>query len=584
MAVPAQLHRQLTSGNLPTITTREADVGTAMDDVRSAIDMVHLAKDTPNWDSLDARAMFNMSAWATCAVGEVSHMRLNRAKLSLGMAGDGYSWASGEAERIYGEWTKWQKTAIKGSFAWLLTLINTVDALETVKRRYGKHLTLARDYFEYELTADQRAWFENGLARTLLDDLERGVLPGPMIPDTLAAGDDDNGWTPQGLGVDPQTGYLLQTSYNSQGEAVLTVIDPDTGEIINTVNLGAAGPAGIAPDHAGGVSVDPETGKVYVNSSKGGGPNGDEPMVYEYDRDDIIGKGAQGPGSTVGVTAPPQTMPEGAYSTFHGGKLYVGTFESDGNGELTVYEKQYNPSNHQVEWVQSEGPYDTPPQTQGVAIRDGKIYFSTSEGRHHNTTGDGDDDYNPGKVIAHDLADTDDWADEDRGEVTHLPNMLEGIAAVPGSGIWGTYESGSDKYDEPKGGSKDSMWPSIFFSRSPYAGSELHSEYESMNKAGRHLDEAQDAFDACETEIHALGLPASSLGEVPQAATYASAVVKFFDQTARWLDKGKLASGVTARGVVESAIEYERSDDLSTMGSVYLQMRLGSYVSKDWTL
>lgn len=587
MAVPAQLHRQLTSGNLTTIRTRETDADTAMDDVRAAIDMVHLAKDTPNWESLNARAMFNISAWATCAVGEVSHMRLNRAKLSLGMAGDGYSWASGEAERIYGEWTKWQKTAVKGSFAWFVTLVNTVDALETVKRRYGRRLRQARDYFEFELTKDQQAWFENGLARTLVDDLERGTLPGPVIPDTLAAGDDDHGWTPQGLGYDPDSGYLLQTSYNSKGEAVLSVIDPDTGEVVNTVNLGAAG--GMAPDHVGGVSVDPETGTVYVNSSTGGGENGDEPMVYEYDRDDIIGEHAQGPGSTVGVSAQPLDIPNGAYSTFHDGKMYVGTFEKEGNGTLSVYEKQFSPGSGKVSWVRVEGPYDTPPKTQGVAIRDGKIYFSTSYKRHNDTTGVSDDEYNPGKVIAHDLSDTDNWADEGSGEVTIMPNMIEGIAAVPGDGIWGTYESGSLSYSDDKDadgkdtGDDETLWPSVFFSRTPYAGSELHSEYESMNKAGQHLKDAQAAFDACETEIHALGLPATSLGDVPQAAPYASGLVKFFDQTARWLDKGKFASGVTARGVIESAIEYETTDQLNMVESAVLQARLGGIVSKDWT-
>ncbi len=583
MAVPAQLHGQLTSGNLTTITMRAGDVDQAMEHVRTAIDLVHLARDTPNWESLDARAMFNMSAWATRAVAEVCHMRLNRAKLSLGMAGTAYEWASGEADRIFHFWLQWEKTAIKGSLAWFITYVNTVQALLEVKTTYGKQLDLARDYFEYELTDDQQAWFGNGLARTLLDDLERGVLPGPVIPDTLAAGDDDNSWTPQGLGVDPETGYLLQTSYNDDGQAVLTVIDPDTGEIINTVNLGAAGPAGIAPDHAGGVSVDPVTGTVHVNSSLGGGEHGDEPMVYEYDRDDILGPGAQAPGSTVGVTAPPQTMPEGAYSTFHDGRLYVGTFESDSNGVLTVYEKRYDRGSHQMEWVAVDGPYETPERTQGVAIRDGRIYFSTSEGRHNEDTGHGPGDYsNPGTVVAYDLANMGDGGGFGAPvETTVLPNMIEGIAPLD-DGIYGTYESGAEKYSTPKSGSEESLWPSLFYSRSSYAGSELHSEYESMNKAGQHLKEAQDAFDVCETEIHGLGLPASSLGEVPQASTYATGVVTFFDETARWLDAGKLASGVTARGVIESAIEYERSDQFSALGSALLQARLGSFVSKDW--
>ncbi|QSR28852.1 hypothetical protein CFH99_24840 [Nocardioides aromaticivorans] len=583
MAVPAQLHSQLTSGNLTTITMRADDVDKAMEHVRTAIDLIHLARDTPNWESIDARALFNMSAWATRAVAEVCHLRLNRAKVSLGMAGSAYSWASGEAGRIHHLWLDWEKTAVKGSLAWFITFLHTVAALEKVKSTYGKQLDVARDYFEYELTDDQQAWFANGLARTLLDDLERGVLPGPVIPDTLAAGDDDNGWTPQGLGVDPQTGYLLQTSYNDKGQAVLTVVDPATGEIINTVRLGAAGDAGIAPNHAGGVSVDPETGTVHVNSSKGGGPFGEDPLVYEYDRNDILGPGAQAPGSTIGVTGPPQEMPEGAYSTFHGGRLYVGTFDDDDNGVLNVYEKQYDAKSGRMEWVRVDGPYETPERAQGVAIRDGRIYFSTSHKRHNEDTGHQPGDYsNPGRIIAYDLANKGDGGGFGAPvETTTLPTMLEGIAPLD-DGIHGTYESGSEGYSTPKGGSADSLWPSLFYSRSSYAGSELHSEYESMNKAGQHLKEAQDAFDVCETEIHGLGLPASSLGDVPQAHAYATGVVTFFDETARWLDAGKLASGVTARGVIESAIEYEHSDQLSALGSAFLQARLGAFVDKDW--
>ena len=39
---------------------------------------------------------------------------------------------------------------------------------------------------------------------------------------------------------------------------------------------------------------------------------------------------------------------------------------------------------------------------------------------------------------------------------------------------------------------------------------------------------------------------------------------------------------MTARGVIESAIEYEHSDQLSALGSAFLQARLGAFVDKDW--
>ena len=49
--------------------------------------------------------------------------------------------------------------------------------------------------------------------KSMLRDLEHGTMPGHVIPDTFATGQDDRAWTPQGLGYDPETGNLLQTGY-----------------------------------------------------------------------------------------------------------------------------------------------------------------------------------------------------------------------------------------------------------------------------------------------------------------------------------------------------------------------------------
>lgn len=137
---------------------------------------------------------------------------------------------------------------------------------------YDETLRAAEDIFDCEeLDKTQEALFGQGLLKLMAFDLDNPTNLGPPIPDSLLGGDDDRGLKPQGLGVDPATGNLLQTSYNDDGDAVLSVIDPDTGEVLHTVDLGPGDvldkldTVNQAPDHAGGVMVRGDT--VYVMSS-----------------------------------------------------------------------------------------------------------------------------------------------------------------------------------------------------------------------------------------------------------------------------------------------------------------------------
>ena len=124
--------------------------------------------------------------------------------------------------------------------------------------------------------SDESDWAELGLVKSMLRDLEHGTMPGPVIPETFASGQDDRAWTPQGLGLTPD-GNLVQTGYEEVTDpetgrttyvANLTIVDPDTGRVINTVELG--GGDGAPPNHAGGVVV--HDGTVWVASSDSQNP------------------------------------------------------------------------------------------------------------------------------------------------------------------------------------------------------------------------------------------------------------------------------------------------------------------------
>jgi hypothetical protein len=225
-------------------------------------------------------------------------------------------------------------------------------------------------------------------------------------PPILYVGDGSD-WVPQGLGYDPATDQLLTTYYSSpDGEPdrdagiMLSIQDRATGdEVISALLAG--------PDHAGGVAIDGD--HVWVASSDG--------YVYLYSRKDIE--------SARRSAVAPQTrfpVPASAYLTVHDGRLYVGSFDQDDPG--SVYSLPLGADG------EPSGPpvfeATAPPRSQGLAVTDDGLVFSTSYGRDK-----------PSELIS--ISNT--------GEVRHLtaPNMSEGIVIVNGQ-LYTVYESGATAY------------------------------------------------------------------------------------------------------------------------------------------
>lgn len=534
MSSPEQLYDDLASGNPTTVTTLILDVRVALMNVDGAADHIRFAADVPTWDSPSARTKFNMLAWANQAVAQMGIIHLNQAKLALDrVAADQTTMIERATEQIEW-WREFVKQNEPDSARHPLALIAVTANLAAIRDAYRRDLRQALSFLTRSpLSAEQREWLEHGLARSLLFDLADPTDIGPTIPDSITTGDDadaddDHDRAAQGLGIDPATGNLLQTSYTKDG-AVLSVVDPDTGEVIRTVNLGPAD-GGSPPDHAGGVSV--HDGVVYVSSS------GKNPDIYSYSLADVM---ASPPGETVDVQRV-QGVEGGAYSTVHDGVLYVGTHNEEGPGELFTYVQDDD-----GRWVRTGPAYESPPRAQGIAVQDGVIYFTSSLGRGNDSL-----------LVAYDRA-TGAKIGEER-----LPNMAEGVVAGP-DGLVVTYESGSGQYDTPRGYPEDDLWASRNLTITPYSefglGEDTEVRPETLREARIYFLEAEASLDRTITEIHRLTLPASALGRVPEATTFATTLVKHLDKTARWLDKGKITATMNADGLVASALDYERTDD-----------------------
>ncbi|RYJ00589.1 MAG: hypothetical protein EON52_23315, partial [Actinomycetales bacterium] len=348
------------------------------------------------------------------------------------------------ASTVIEHWRQ-EKGKVDDPISLLLLRAAVLLELAQVRADYTGLLAGARDFIEADpLTDEQRAWLENGMARSMRRDLETGADPGPIIPGTLATGDDDGGWTPQGLGYDPATGYLLQTSYHGD-QAQLSLVDPDTGALVQTVQLQPYDDGQVTmppPDHAGGVAV--HDGIVWVTSS------GDPGHVYPYAMSDIT---AASPGGPVPVAQAPQQVSGAAYSTIVGNTMYAGTFNDSGPGELFTY--TWDPQSQT--WGDEQGPFPTPEETQGVAVRGNEIVFSTSWGRD-----------NGGTLQSYNLGDVTGGGDlGDPLQTVQLPNMAEGVAMLP-QGVLTTYESGAAGYVDPKGNPLEELWASMNMTVTPY--------------------------------------------------------------------------------------------------------------------
>jgi len=432
-----------------------------------------------------------------------------------------------------------------------ILVVGTIRNLTTIRDAYTKVLEKGIEFIEAdEFPADYDEWLKGGLTKSMLRDLEHGQLPGPAIPGTMFGGDDDSTQVPQGLHYDPTSKLFYQTSYDSEGGmSTLTVIDPDTGKVINTVKLGTTNLFhGVTPDHVGGVTV--HDGKVYVTSSN---PS----RVHSYPLDKVK---SAAPNEFVYPDDNTKIHPgTGATTTISGDTMYCASFSEAGNGEMYTYTQDED-----GKWEESGGPYPVPPKTQGIIVRDDKIIFSTSHGRG-----------NESRLESYDL---DKVMDEDRGkifgkglgepnQVVEMPNMGEGITIGPDGQIVMLPESGAGKYSSPTGDLElEDLWGSLNMPVVPpeelglTGGEGYDVEPVTLKEASRLFHEAEAGIEKSKRKIDNLSLPASSMGENSGAGRFAMTVDSHVTETATWLGRGQLSANLTAIGLVDSAEDYAAQD------------------------
>ncbi len=546
---PEPVYAEMTSGSSGTIRAVASDTTDAMAKVRESIELIRYAQDRPSWDSDGARQAYNMRAWATRASSEICFNRLNRVTLALEVAADGYDHMEQQAYDVI-SWYRKQKPQIVDALGMFLLMFTAVNNLRVVRGYYSDELAKARDFLATDpFSTDEEDWVELGLVKSMLRDLEHGTMPGLTIPDTFATGQDDRAWTPQGLGLDPETGHLIQTGYEETvdpetGKTVylanLTIIDPDTGQVLNTVELG--GGNGLPPNHAGGVVV--HDGIVWVASS-----DADDPSMVPYPLAQLNGAT---PTDTVHPSGPPVHVGAGASGTISGDTMYVGSFDKHGPGEMFTY--TWDPATKS--WGNEQGPVEIPPKTQGIAVRGNEIVFSTSWGRD---AGSQLQSYNLGDV-------TGGGRLPDPIRTVDLPNMSEGLAMLPG-GIVTTHESGASPYASPSGKDPHDLWAGTFMTLTPFDELGLSGQVEVMpatlQAASAWFADAEGELDRAKQRVSRLNLPPSSLGTAPGAGALVTTVDTYIDTTATWIEESRLSSDTTASGLIAAANDYEDADSRS---------------------
>ncbi len=544
---PEAIHADMTSGHIGAVRGLGTDVQNALDLVAVAIDFIVMAEGKPNWSSPDAATRFNVRAWATRASSDACLVRLNRLELALEHAACSYQVMeqNADAQISYYRQTKPQVTDV---FGMVLLLMQTISNLAAIRTDYTEALDKARDFVETDPFSDEESrWLANGLIRSMISDVEKGRLPGIPIPDSRTTGDDDGRYAAQGLGYDPETGNLLQTSYNSDGEAVLSIIDPDTGQVLNTVSLGKfrdpddSDGVEKPPNHAGGVSV--RDGVVYVSSSDA------PPRLFAYSMQDLMGAT---PISTVSPLGAPQEVMAGAFSTIDGDTLYVGTHEDGRDGTLYTY--TWDPDTQQ--WGNRSAGVPIPERAQGMAVRGDTVIFSASLGRH-----------NAGELVRHNLADLLSGI-RGGGIALATPNMGEGVVMMP-EGIITTFESGSASYSDPRDHDPGDLWAATNMGITPYRDLGLDGlegtieiETETLREASSDFARAEATLDRAEIRLRGLTLPPRTLGRVPGAAGFATAVDLHLSTTQTWLGESRISAGQTADGLVDTALDHSRTDAL----------------------
>ena len=547
-AGPVPLHAEMTSGSSGTIRSVASDTTDAMAKVRESIELIRYAQDRPSWDSDAARRSYNMRAWATRASSEICFNRLNRVTLALEVAADGYDHMEKQADDVM-RWYRREKAKTVDALGMFLVVFTAVSNLVEVRGFYTDDLDKARDFLATDpFSTDESDWAELGLVKSMLRDLEHGTMPGPVIPETFASGQDDRAWTPQGLGLTPD-GNLIQSGYEEVVDpetgkksylANLTIVDPDTGRVITTVELG--GGDGAPPNHAGGVVV--HDGTVWVASS-----DTSNPTMVPYSLSELSGAT---PTHTVQPSGPPISVGAGASATVSGDTMYVGSFEEDGPGKMYTY--TWDPEART--WGDKQGPVEIPPKTQGIAVRGNEIVFSTSWGRD-----------NTSQLLSYNLGDvTGGGPLPDPLQTVELPNMSEGVVILP-DGIATTHESGASPYSTASGKDPDDLWAGTFLTITPFDDLGLSGTVDvvpaTLQAASTWFADAERGLDHAQKRVSRLTLPPSSLGTAPGTGALVSIFDTYVDTTATWIEESRLSSDTTASGLIAAANDYEDADSRS---------------------
>jgi len=565
MVDPEDLYAKLVSGSASTVRGQADTVGDAIKKVEESATRVDEAADRPQWTSAAAAGYRVRTAGVSQGL-QVNRFALGRIQTALSTGANEYDAMTSEADVAIGRWRN-RPAGLNVVIKDLLALAVHLDLLR-VSAQYNANLGTVAAFASGEkintdeLDADTKKWLASGMQKTADWLKEHGGGLGPLIPNLGVSGD-TRGLIPQGLGIDPNTGWIIQTSYSKDGEqpSVLSMVDPTTGKEMVDVELG--GYTGQdsegrdvdipTPDHAGGVASD---GKyTYVTSS------GKPSHVFTYLTSDLTDGG--GHADPIG---PPTQIPDGAgaYGTIKDGNLYVGTHSEVIKGGGNQYDGadddgklyRYVPDGRGG-WTQDTsfgggaGYVHTPPQAQGVVVRDGEYVFSTSLGRDK-----------AGRLITQERQDGESGNGE-RGEAYELPYMSEGIIELDGQ-IIATYESGADYYG-PDGSDDDDLWANPYMTQTSLADLGLSEDIdvspESLRGAAADLDTAARPLTGAANLVGGITVSAASFGEVPAATTLTTVLNRELGRGERSLDTGARAVHRTSATLTGNARGYTDIDD-----------------------
>ena len=545
-------HRRIVSGDAGALTGAAdtlADVGHDLDDARGRI---HDAAATTDWSGPAAVGFQARIAQLANGVS-VNRSAVARARGALDVAATAYDTAVQNADHYISFWRN-RPAGLLPIFEEILAMVVRARLVE-VGATYGQQLTAVAGVLKGEdvdldsLDEETRAWVEQGLEKNKEWEGESGSTFGPLIPNTLATGD-DRGLIPQGLAYDPRTGTYVMSYYTPDGTSTLALVDSVTGEEIGDVDLAGlydpyADPPSPGPSHAGGVSVQ---GDEVVVVDKG--------KVYTYSMSELRG---QKNGGTANATSVQDVPAGGSYSAIHDGKLYLGDYGAD---KLYVYEKDasgnWQPSRDASGHVEV---HDTPDKAQGLVVRDGEFVFSTSPNR-----------FDEGSLVVQDRE------SGERSDPYTLPNMAEGVVEVDGN-LVKTYESTADKYSDdgsdwgwvPGVPDDDDLWANPYLTVTPLAALGLSADFDvqpgTLRQASNTLDRPSNQLSSASSTVAGVRVPASAFGQVPGAADLASALTTLLDAASDSMRSGSKAVGLASDNLMDSARDYQRTDGV--VGSAF---------------